>query len=196
MVSLIAVILGALVVALAAIGVVFVVGMRRKSPTVLRVVRRFASAVVNPRVLATAGTPGAYASVMRHLGRTTGRPYETPVVAERTGDGFVIALPYGTTANWVQNVLARGSATIVDEGTTYRVDRPEIVPLALMADYFPSKDRRNLDRLRVDQCLRLRRSDRHDPSPEVVADAARAAAEAGRQSPSAARVRVGDREAR
>jgi hypothetical protein len=179
--SLIAVILGALVVALAAIGVVFVVGMRRKSPTVLRVVRRFARAVVNPRVLATAGTPG---------------PYETPVVAERTGDGFVIALPYGTTANWVQNVLARGSATIVDEGTTYRVDRPEIVPLALMADYFPSKDRRNLDRFRVDQCLRLRRSDRHDPSPDVVADAARAAEEAGRQSPSAARVRVGDREAR
>lgn len=173
MLSLIAMILGGLMVALAAIGIVFVAGMRRKSPTVLRLVRRFVRAVVNPRVLATAGTPGAYASVIRHLGRTTGRLYQTPVVAEPTGDGFVIALPYGTTANWVKNVLVSGSATIVDEGTTYRVDQPEIVPLALMADHFPLKDRRNHDRFRVDQCLRLRRTDHHELSMAVAARTSR-----------------------
>ena len=157
--SVIGVILGGLIVALAAVGVVFVAGMRKKSPTVLRTVRRFNRAVVNPHMLATAGTPGAYASVIRHVGRRTGRAYETPVVAEPTGNGFVIALPYGTTANWVKNVLASGSATIVDEGTTYRVDRPEVVPLGLMADHFPAKDRRTLARFRVDQCVRLRRVD-------------------------------------
>ena len=168
MLALLAVVLVGLVACVAAIGVVFVVGMRRKSPAVLRVVRGFNRAVVNPRMLATAGTPGAYASVIRHVGRTTGRAYQTPVVAEPTDDGFVIALPYGTTANWVKNVLANGSATIVDEGATYRVDQPEVVPLALMADHFPAKDRRNLDRFRVDQCLRLR-TDRHGPPPEVSA---------------------------
>ena len=149
--SVIGVILGGFIVALAAVGVVFVAGMRKKSPTVLRTVRRFNRAVVNPHMLATAGTPGAYASVIRHVGRRTGRAYETPVVAEPTGDGFVIALPYGTTSNWVKNVLASGSATIVDEGTTYRVDRPEVVPLGLMVDHFPAKDRRTLARFRVDQ---------------------------------------------
>lgn len=185
MLSLIAMILGGLMVALAVIGVVFVVGMRRKSPTVLRVVRRFTRVVVNPRVLATAGTPGAYASVISHVGRTTGRLYETPVVAERTGDGFVIALPYGTTANWVKNVLVTGSATIVDEGTTYRVDQPEIVPLALMADYFPMKDRRSFGRFRVDQCLRLRRTDEHELSMELAAGASRTTARSDRHGPSA-----------
>lgn len=169
MLRLIAVVLVGLIVALAAIGVVFVAGMRRKSPTVLRTVRRFNRAVVNPRMLSTAGRPGAYASVVRHVGRTTGRLYQTPVVAEPTRDGFVIALPYGTTANWVKNVLASGSATIVDEGGTYRVDRPEIVPLASMADHFPTKDRRNLDRFRVDQCLRLRRTEQPEPSTQVAA---------------------------
>ena len=186
-------ILAGVMVALAAIGIVLVVGMRRKSPTVLRLVRRFARVVVNPRVLATAGTPGAYASVIRHVGRTTGRLYETPVVAERTGDGFVIALPYGATANWVKNVLVSGSATIVHEGTTYPVDQPEIVPLALVADHFTSKDRRNLDRLRVDQCVRLRRSEQSGPSVEVAAGASRTTAGPSRQGPSAGRVRVGDR---
>jgi len=161
MLSLIAMIVGGLIVALAAIAIVFVTGMRRKSPTVRRTVRRFIRAFVNPRMLATAGTPGAYASVIRHVGRMTGRVYRTPVVAELTGDGFVIALPYGTTANWVRNVLVSGSATLVHEGTTYRVDRPEILPLALMADHFPAKDRRNHDRFKVDQCLRVRRIDPH-----------------------------------
>lgn len=159
MLSLIAMIVGGLVVALAAIAILFVAGMRRKSPAVRRTVRRFIRAFVNPRMLATAGKPGAYASVMRHVGRTTGRVYRTPVVAEPTGDGFVIALPYGTTANWVRNVLVSGSATLVHKGITYRVDRPEILPLALMADHFPPKDRRNHDRFGVDQCLRLRGAD-------------------------------------
>jgi deazaflavin-dependent oxidoreductase (nitroreductase family) len=159
--------------------------MRRKSPTVLRLVRRFNRAFVNPRVLATAGTPGAYASVICHVGRRTGRRYRTPVVAEQTGDGFVIALPYGTTANWVKNVLVSGSATIVDEGTTYRVDQPEIVPLARMADYFPMKNRRSFGRFRVDQCLRLRRTDEHELSMELAAGASRTTATSSRHGPSA-----------
>ena len=168
MLSLVGVILGGLIVALAAVGIVFVAGMRRKSPTVLRTVRRFNRAVVNPRMLATAGTPGAYASVIGHVGRRTGRAYQTPVVAEPTGDGFVIALPYGTTSNWVKNVLASGSATIIDEGTTYRVDRPEVVPMALMVDHFPVKDRRTHARFRVDQCVRLRRVDQLGPPTQVA----------------------------
>jgi deazaflavin-dependent oxidoreductase (nitroreductase family) len=159
--NLLAMLLGGLIVVLAMIGVVFTVGMRRKSPAVLRLVRQFNRAVVNPRQLKTAGTPGAYASVIHHVGRTTGRPYRTPVVAEPTADGFAIALPYGTSSNWVKNVLASGSAVIVDEGSSYQVDRPEIVPLTIMAEHFPAKDRRNLDRFRVDQCLRFRRTD-HD----------------------------------
>jgi deazaflavin-dependent oxidoreductase (nitroreductase family) len=164
--QLIGVVLGTLILALAVIGVVFVAGMRRKSPAVLRTVRRFNRAIVNPRALKTAGTPGAYASVIHHVGRTTGRAYRTPVAAEPTGDGFVIALPYGTTANWVKNVLASGSATIVDEGASYRVDHPEIVPLAGVLDHFPVKDRKGLARFRVDQCVRVRRVDPLEPSAQ------------------------------
>lgn len=166
---LIVVILGGLIVAGAALGIVFFAGMRWKVPFVLRTVRRFNRAVANPRQLRTAGTPGAYASVIHHVGRRTGRAYRTPVVAEPTDDGFVIALPYGTTSNWVKNVLASGSATIVDEGATFGVDRPELLPLAAMVDHFPMKDRRSFDRFKVTQCLRLRRIDLVDTPPEVPA---------------------------
>jgi hypothetical protein len=163
MLELIGVIVAAAVLSLAVIGVVVFIGMRRRSPAILRAVRQFSRTVVNPRMLATAGTPGAYASLIHHVGRTTGRDFRTPVVAAPTADGFVIALPYGTTSNWVRNVLASGSATLVHEGVTYRVDQPELVPLSSVNQHFPPKERRSHTRFRVAQCMRLRRLD--DPVP-------------------------------
>lgn len=157
--GLIGVIVGAVVVVVAVIGGVFFVGMRRRSPVVLGAVRRFSRSVVNPRMLKTAGRRGAYASLVLNRGRRTGREYRTPVVAVPADDGFVIALPYGTTSNWVRNVLASGSATLVSEGVTYEVDRPEIVPLAAMNHHFPEKEQRSHIRFRVESCMRLRRAD-------------------------------------
>ncbi len=112
-----------LALVLVAVGVVFFVGMRTGSPLVRNVVRGFNRAFGNPHQMKTAGTQGAYASVIRHVGRTTGRSYETPLVPFATEDGFVIALPYGSGTDWLKNVMASGSATIVHEGDTYRVDQ-------------------------------------------------------------------------
>jgi deazaflavin-dependent oxidoreductase (nitroreductase family) len=162
MLRVIALAIGGLVATIAALGTVFFAGMRRKSPSVLRAVRRFNRAIMNPRMLVSAGTPGAYASIIHHVGRTTGLGYRTPVVAEPTPDGFVIALPYGTTANWVKNVLAAGSATIVHGGSSHEVNRPEVVPLTSVVDCFPPKDIRTFARFRIDQCMRLR----HVQQPE------------------------------
>jgi deazaflavin-dependent oxidoreductase (nitroreductase family) len=141
---------------LVATGIVFVAGMRAKSPVVLDTVRR-TSRAMKPLALKSAGTPGASASVIRHVGRTTGRAYVTPVGAVATDDGFVIALPYGPNTDWLKNVLASGSATIVDEGNTYDVDRPEVVPLTEAGHYFSSQDQRAHRVFGVDECLRVRR---------------------------------------
>ena len=145
-----------LALVLVAIGVVFFVGMRTGSPLVRNVVRRFNRGLGNPHQMKTAGTPGAYASVIRHVGRTTGRSYETPLVPFPTDDGFVIALPYGPGTDWLKNVMASGSATIVHEGNTYQVDQPELVPTAIAGPYMPAKEQRELRRYAIDQCLRVR----------------------------------------
>ena len=155
---LIVVIVAVVIVAVAAIGVVFFVGMRRRSPAVLGAVRRFSRTIVNPRMLKTAGAPGAYASLVINTGRRTGREYRTPVVAVPDDDGFVIALPYGTTSNWVRNVLASGTATVIKDGVAHEVDRPEITPLAAMNHHFPEKEQRSHTRVRVESCMRLRRA--------------------------------------
>jgi deazaflavin-dependent oxidoreductase (nitroreductase family) len=130
-----------LLVVVVAIGVAFVAGMRSKSPVVVNTVRR-TSRAMKPYVLKSAGTPGAYASVIQHVGRTSGRPYETPITAVSTDDGFVIALPYGSDADWVKNVLAAGTATLVHEGATYTIVGPEVVPLTDVGDAFSERDQR------------------------------------------------------
>ena len=69
----------------------------------------------------------------------------------------MIALPYGSGTDWLKNVMASGSATIVHEGGTYRVDQPELVPAAMAAPFMGAKEQRELRRFGIDQCLRVRR---------------------------------------
>lgn len=148
---------GALMVALFVPFLALMLGMRAKLPVALRAVRRLNRRFLNPRQMRTAGTPGAYAGVIRHVGRRSGRAYETPVGPFPTADGFVIAVPYGTTSNWVKNVLAAGSATLVTEGRAYEVDQPEVVPLSDVVSDLPRKEQWNLRLFRVEQALRVRR---------------------------------------
>jgi deazaflavin-dependent oxidoreductase (nitroreductase family) len=149
---------GGTVTASAALATVFLLGMRTKSPAVVDRVRRFNRAVTNPRVLRSAGSPGASASVIRHVGRVSGRQYETPVGPFAVGDDYVIALPYGPGADWVRNVLANGTATLVREGRTVPVHQPEVVPTTDVIQDLPSSDQRTLRLFGVDQCLRVRRA--------------------------------------
>jgi deazaflavin-dependent oxidoreductase (nitroreductase family) len=148
---------GGLLVATVVTGIVFLAGMRAKSPPVLNTVRKVGRAT-KPLVLSSAGTPGAYASVVRHTGRTSGRTYETPIVAQATDDGFVIALPYWTNTDWLKNVLASGSATIVDDGDAHEVDRPELADTAAVGHLFPAQEQRTHRLFNVDDFLVVRRA--------------------------------------
>ncbi len=150
---------GALFGGLAVIVIVFLLAWRAKSPLVLKPLIRLQRAIINPRQMQSAGSPGAYAAVIRHRGRVSGRSLETPVGVVAADDGFLIALVYGSRTNWCQNVLAGGSATIVHEGNTYAVDHPEIIPMQAVQTQFTASDQRGFRWLRVDQALRVRRAD-------------------------------------
>lgn len=157
MVMQLAALAGAVILGCGAVALAFIVGWRAKSPLVLKPLIRLQRAVINPREMRSAGTPGAYASVIRHRGRGSGRPYETPVGAVATDEGFVIALPYGSRTSWLRNVLAQESATIVHEGLTYAVDQPEVVPMQIVERQFTPGDQRNFRWFGTDQALRIRR---------------------------------------
>jgi deazaflavin-dependent oxidoreductase (nitroreductase family) len=157
-------IVGAVVLGLATLAIAFVIGWRAKSGLVLGPIVWMSKKAMNPMQMRTAGTPGAYASIIRHRGRRSGTEYETPIGVVSDGDGFLVALPYGTRAQWLRNVLSSGSATLVHEGATYRVDRPELIPLATVAERFSASDQGLFRWLRVEHGLRLQRADHADAS--------------------------------
>jgi deazaflavin-dependent oxidoreductase (nitroreductase family) len=157
MAGAILIVLAVLVLALLAIAIVYALGIRSRSATVRHAARRFHHVVGNPLQMRSAGTPGTFASVIRHRGRTTGRTYQTPVWAVPTKDGFVIAIVYGSGTDWLKNVLASGAAAIVHDGEACPVDRPEIVPMDRARAYFPATLQRIHRRIHVDRCLRVRR---------------------------------------
>jgi len=114
--------------------------------------------ITRPLALRSAGKSGSNTAVVGHVGRRSGRGYETPVVAVAHEDEFLIALPYGDRTDWLKNVLASGAATLVVHGRTYDLDRPKIIPMARATGYFRSKEQRLHRRFRVESALEVHRT--------------------------------------
>ena len=65
--------------------------------------------------------------VVVHTGRRSLRQYRTPVNVFRRDDRYIIALTYGSNADWVRNVLADGGCTLETQGRTLHLSRPRLL---------------------------------------------------------------------
>jgi deazaflavin-dependent oxidoreductase (nitroreductase family) len=110
---------------------------------------------MRPLALRSAGKEDSGTSVVRHVGRRSGQTYQTPVIAVRHGDSFLIALPCGERTDWLKNVLGKGSAAIVTNGHIYEVDRPEVIPMAEATAYFRPREQRMHRQFHVDSALQV-----------------------------------------
>ena len=118
---------------------------------------------MRPLALRSAGQEGTATSVVCHVGRRSGRAYQTPVVVTRHDDSFLIALPYGERTDWLKNVLAARSATIMADGCSYEVDWPEVIPMADATAYFRPREQRMHRQFHVDTALEVHQH-REDPA--------------------------------
>lgn len=128
-VRILSVALAVVVGAALAAAAVFVVGVRNRSPRVLRFARVLQRDVMNPGALRDAGTTGSPWAVVRVPGRVSGRIYDTPVGVQRVGDELYITLPYGEGTQWLRNVRAAGRATVLHDGLEIEATEPELVPI-------------------------------------------------------------------
>ena len=113
--------------------------------------------ITRPLAMHSAGKQGSGTSVVCHIGRKTGKSYKTPVVAVDHDGTVYIALPYGEGTDWLKNVLAKGTATVVSGGDRYDIDRPEVIPMADATGFFGAKEQRLHRRFGVNSCLRAHR---------------------------------------
>ncbi|MCL4266677.1 MAG: nitroreductase family deazaflavin-dependent oxidoreductase [Anaerolineae bacterium] len=80
-------------------------------------------------------------SLIRHVGRRSGKLYETPIIVSPVADGFVIELTYGPDVDWYKNVLAAGGCTLVWQGRPYVIKQIETVDTETGLAAFPRSQR-------------------------------------------------------
>jgi deazaflavin-dependent oxidoreductase (nitroreductase family) len=89
--------------------------------------------------------------VLRHTGRRTGMPYETPLNAWREGDKVVVALVYGEDVDWLKNARASSSSVVVMRGEELTVGKPGVVWDHPDMEVVPALVRQGLNMIDVDR---------------------------------------------
>jgi deazaflavin-dependent oxidoreductase (nitroreductase family) len=77
-------------------------------------------------------------AIIRHVGRRSGKSYETVIWVWPTREGFVIALTYGTEVDWYRNMLAAGGGTVFWHRRLYAVGKPELIDAETALPAFPA----------------------------------------------------------
>ena len=91
--------------------------------------------VINPRQIRKGDYP-----VVSHVGRTSGRSYETPLDAYRTRTGYVLVARYGPESDWVRNIMAAETATLRIDGEEHALDTPRLVSQEAALDVLISEE--------------------------------------------------------
>jgi deazaflavin-dependent oxidoreductase (nitroreductase family) len=114
---------------------------------------------INKRIFNPRAVSNDRWQVIRHVGRSSGRPYRTPLEAHPIDDGFIFVLVYGSRSDWVQNVLAAGTAQLEIDGNTVDLVEPELLNAEEAFVQLPAGTKRPPRLLRIDEFLKMRRAD-------------------------------------
>ncbi len=89
--------------------------------------RIFVKHFVNPVLRNLARTSRGPFALLRHVGRRSGKTFETPIMAWRVADGFVIVLTYGPHVDWLRNLQAASGGTLRWHKREYALQKPEFI---------------------------------------------------------------------
>jgi deazaflavin-dependent oxidoreductase (nitroreductase family) len=91
-----------------------------------RAVAKFNRRITNPLAVRFGGW-APLNGTLEHVGRKSGKTYQTPLNIFETADGFVVPIGYGLESHWVQNALAGGPLKVHKAGRTVQVVNARIV---------------------------------------------------------------------
>ncbi len=112
-------------------------------------------AEVNKRVFNRLELKRGVRPVIGHTGRSSGKPYRTPLDAHAVEGGFIFICMYGSESDWVQNVLAAETATLEARGETYELTNPRLITKDEAWRQLPATTKAPPDFLRVTEYLQM-----------------------------------------
>src|SRR5450631_3055112 len=92
------------------------------TPNRMRIFNKY---ITNRLTRSFASFPSGPFALVQHIGRRSGKPYETPIMIEPIQEDFVIALTYGESVDWYRNVQAAGHCSVLWHGRIYTLGKPE-----------------------------------------------------------------------
>lgn len=84
-------------------------------------------AVINRRMFNPAELKRGVRPVLTHVGRSSGNTYRTPLDAHVVDGGYIFIVMYGSDSDWVQNVLASGTASVAVDGEHFDLESPRLI---------------------------------------------------------------------
>jgi deazaflavin-dependent oxidoreductase (nitroreductase family) len=98
-------------------------------------------------------------SLVRHVGRKSGKVFETPIIVAPVAEGFVAELTYGENVNWYRNIVAAGGCELIVHGAVHHVIAIEPYPSDAGREAYGNPAKLVLKLLRREDFRLLRTSD-------------------------------------
>jgi hypothetical protein len=95
---------------------------------------------LNPLTIRAAKAGRGPFSLVKHVGRKSGKQYETPIIVAPVAGGFVVELTYGDDVAWYRNTVAANGCVLVVDGVDHVIDGVQPMSAAEgLAAYPPSR---------------------------------------------------------
>ncbi len=118
-------------------------------------IRTFNKHVTNPLLGRFARSKRGPFAIVRHVGRRSGKRYETPIFAFPVAGGFLVALTYGREVDWYRNVIAAGRCDLTWHRHEYAIVRLEPLELPEARPLLPQPFRTVFKLLRAMPFVRM-----------------------------------------
>jgi len=92
-------------------------------------------------------------AIVNHQGRYSGNSYRTPIMAFPTKDGFVFALTYGRSVDWVKNLISSNKGALEYQGEVIEIHNIRHTSYNDVRKEFPFVIRFLLHIIKVEHCL-------------------------------------------
>ena len=109
---------------------------------------------VNPFIVPMARRVRPLAAI-HHVGRRSGRSYQTPVMAFPAPGGWVVALVYGNDVQWLLNAQASGGVALTRSGERHQVSQVRQLDAVAGAPLLPAWARAVMRPARIRGCVLL-----------------------------------------
>jgi len=110
---------------------------------------------INKRVFNPGQIKKGVSPVLTHVGRASGKAFQTPLDAHPVDGGYIFILVYGSGSDWVKNIIAAGTASLRVKGEEISLESPRVITEEAAWELLPPTTKRPPRFLRISEYLQM-----------------------------------------